>query len=166
MRLGRHAAAALVGAITLSTGLSAQTVQINGAAATFPNPIYSKWFSEYNKLHPNIQISYQPLGSGAGIRQLTTRTVFFGASEAPMTKDQQLAAPGKILQNSTGAFVRASVEAVTAAAPERSPPRRRTSESPLRIRLGPRPIRFRRSHGCSSTRAPTTRPSPRPWSTS
>jgi phosphate transport system substrate-binding protein len=97
MRLGRHAAAALVGAITLGAGLSAQTMQINGAGATFPNPIYSKWFSEYNKLHPNIQINYQPLGSGAGIRQLTTRTVFFGASDAPMTNDQQLAAPGRLL---------------------------------------------------------------------
>jgi len=75
----------------------AQTVQINGAGATFPNPIYSKWFSEYNKLHPNVQINYQPLGSGAGIRQLTTRTVFFGATDGPMTSDQMLAAPGKIL---------------------------------------------------------------------
>ena len=61
------------------------------------NPIYSKWFSEYNKLHPNVQINYQPLGSGAGIRQLTSRTVFFGATDGPMTSDQMLAAPGKIL---------------------------------------------------------------------
>ena len=97
MRLGGHAAAVLAGAVAIGAGLSAQTMQINGAGATFPNPIYSKWFSEYNKLHPNIQINYQPLGSGAGIRQLTTRTVFFGASDAPMTNDQQLAAPGKIL---------------------------------------------------------------------
>ena len=49
--------------------------------ATFPNPIYSKWFSEYNKLHPEVQINYQSLGSGAGIRQLTNRTVFFGATD-------------------------------------------------------------------------------------
>ena len=63
-------------------------MQINGAGATFPNPIYSKWFSEYNKLHPNVQINYQPLGSGAGIRQLTSRTVFFGATDGPMTNDQ------------------------------------------------------------------------------
>jgi phosphate transport system substrate-binding protein len=97
MRLGRHAVGALAGAIALGAGLSAQTMQINGAGATFPNPIYSKWFSEYNRLHPNIQINYQPLGSGAGIRQLTSRTVFFGATDAPMTNDQQFAAPGKIL---------------------------------------------------------------------
>jgi phosphate transport system substrate-binding protein len=73
------------------------TVQINGAGATFPNPIYSKWFSEYNKLHPNIQINYQPIGSGGGIRQLTSQTVFFGASDGPMTDEQLKAAPGPIL---------------------------------------------------------------------
>jgi phosphate transport system substrate-binding protein len=76
---------------------SAQTVQINGAGATFPYPIYSKWFSEYNKLHPNIQINYQSIGSGGGIRQLTNQTVFFGATDGPMTKDQLLAAPSRIL---------------------------------------------------------------------
>src|SRR5215213_4092688 len=79
------------------SGAAVQTVQISGAGATFPNPIYSKWFSEYNKLHPNVQINYQPLGSGAGIRQLTSRTVFFGATDGPMTSDQMIAAPGKIL---------------------------------------------------------------------
>ena len=71
--------------------------QINGAGATFPNPIYSKWFSEYNKLHPGVRINYQPLGSGAGIRQLTSRTVFFGASDQPMKDEQLQAAPGRIL---------------------------------------------------------------------
>jgi phosphate transport system substrate-binding protein len=71
--------------------------QINGAGATFPNPIYSKWFTEYNKLHPNVRVNYQPLGSGAGIRQLTSRTVFFGASDQPMKDEQLQAAPGKIL---------------------------------------------------------------------
>jgi phosphate transport system substrate-binding protein len=71
--------------------------QINGAGATFPNPIYSKWFSEYNKLHPGIRVNYQPLGSGAGIRQLTSRTVFFGASDQPMKDDQLQSAPGRIL---------------------------------------------------------------------
>src|SRR5215216_4204848 len=89
--------AVLASAVTATAVLSAQNVQINGAGATFPNPIYSKWFSEYNKLHPNVQINYQPLGSGAGIRQLTSRTVFFGATDGPMTNEQQLAAPGKIL---------------------------------------------------------------------
>jgi len=72
------------------------TTQINGAGATFPNPIYSKWFSEYNKLHSNVQINYQPQGSGAGIRQLTARTVFFGASDMPMTDDQLKEAPGAV----------------------------------------------------------------------
>jgi phosphate transport system substrate-binding protein len=96
MRLG-HAAAVLAGAVAIGAGLSAQTVQINGAGATFPYPIYSKWFSEYNKLHPNVQINYQSLGSGAGIRQLTSRTVFFGATDGPMTNEQLQAAPGRIL---------------------------------------------------------------------
>ena len=74
-----------------------QSGQINGAGATFPNPIYSKWFAEYNKLHPDVRINYQSLGSGAGIRQLTSRTVFFGASDQPMKDEQLQAAPGKIL---------------------------------------------------------------------
>jgi phosphate transport system substrate-binding protein len=74
--------------------LAAQgTVQINGAGATFPAPIYTKWFSEYNKLHANVQINYQPVGSGAGIKQLMSHTVFFGASDGPMTNEQMQAAP-------------------------------------------------------------------------
>ncbi len=72
-------------------------VRINGAGATFPNPIYQKWFSEYNKLHPDVEINYQSLGSGAGIRQLINQTVFFGASDGPMTNEQLQSAPGKIL---------------------------------------------------------------------
>jgi phosphate transport system substrate-binding protein len=71
--------------------------QINGAGATFPNPIYSKWFSEYNKLHPNIRINYQSIGSGGGIRQLIERTVFFGASDQPMTDEMIAKAPGPVL---------------------------------------------------------------------
>jgi phosphate transport system substrate-binding protein len=89
--------AVTAGVVALATGLAAQTMQINGAGATFPNPIYSKWFAEYNKLHPNVQINYQSLGSGAGIRQITNQTVFFGATDGPMTPDQLLAAPSKIL---------------------------------------------------------------------
>jgi phosphate transport system substrate-binding protein len=76
---------------------SAQTIQINGAGATFPYPIYSKWFAEYNKLHPTIQVNYQSIGSGGGIRQLTNQTVFFGATDGPMTQDQMLAASARIL---------------------------------------------------------------------
>ena len=78
-------------------GSFAQTVQINGAGATFPFPIYSKWFSESNKLHPEVQINYQSIGSGGGIRQLTNQTVFFGATDGPMTADQMQQAGGKVL---------------------------------------------------------------------
>jgi phosphate transport system substrate-binding protein len=84
-------------AVALGAGASAQTVLINGAGATFPYPIYSKWFSEYNKVHPTVQINYQSIGSGGGIRQVTNQTVFFGATDGPMTNDQLIAAPGKIL---------------------------------------------------------------------
>jgi phosphate transport system substrate-binding protein len=83
---------------TLGGGvLAQQKIQINGAGATFPYPIYSKWFSEYNKLHPNVEVNYQSIGSGGGIRQITNQTVFFGATDGPMTNDQLLAAPSKIL---------------------------------------------------------------------
>src|SRR5258706_11975985 len=78
-------------------GNGSSTLQINGAGATFPNPIYSKWIAEYNKLHPNIRINYQPIGSGGGIRQLTNQTVFFGGTDSPMTDEQLKAAPGPIL---------------------------------------------------------------------
>jgi len=88
--------AALVCTLALGAGVAAQ-VQINGAGATFPNPIYSKWFAEYNKLKPEVRINYQPIGSGGGIRQVTAQTVFFGATDGPMTQEQTLAAPGKIL---------------------------------------------------------------------
>src|SRR6266536_6035822 len=89
-------------ALAAATGsASAAPLRINGAGATFPNPIYSKWFSEYNKLHPDIEINYQSIGSGGGIRQLTNQTVFFGATDGPMTAEQQQAAPGSILHLST-----------------------------------------------------------------
>jgi len=77
--------------------LTAQKTQINGAGATFPYPIYSKWFAEYNKLHSNVEINYQSIGSGGGIQQLTKETVFFGASDAPMTDQQLKEAPGPVL---------------------------------------------------------------------
>jgi phosphate transport system substrate-binding protein len=87
---------AVAGAALLATGVAAAT-QIDGAGATFPYPIYSKWFSEYNKLHPDVQINYQSIGSGGGIRQLTNETVFFGASDGPMTDEQLKAAPGHVM---------------------------------------------------------------------
>jgi phosphate transport system substrate-binding protein len=65
----------------------AQTL-INGAGATFPYPMYSKWFNEYKKLHPDIQINYQSIGSGGGIKQVTEGTVDFGASDGPMNDEQ------------------------------------------------------------------------------
>jgi phosphate transport system substrate-binding protein len=83
--------------IALGAGVAAQKQQITGAGATFPYPIYSKWFSEYNKLHPTIEINYQSIGSGGGIKQIQNQTVFFGASDGPMNNDQLAAAPGKIL---------------------------------------------------------------------
>jgi phosphate transport system substrate-binding protein len=68
-----------------------------GAGATFPNPIYSKWFSEYHRAHSDIEINYQSLGSGAGIRQLLAGTVDFGASDGPMTDAQLAESKVKIL---------------------------------------------------------------------
>ena len=70
---------------------------INAAGATFPYPIYSKWFDEYHKLHPKIQINYQSIGSGGGIRQVLDKTVDFGASDGPMTDEQLQQAGFKIL---------------------------------------------------------------------
>ena len=84
-------------AVTLVAGAAAQTMRINGAGATFPYPIYSKWFSEYNKIHSSVEINYQSIGSGGGIQQVTKQTVFFGASDGPMTPEQMQGAPGKIL---------------------------------------------------------------------
>jgi phosphate transport system substrate-binding protein len=84
-------------ALTAAGPAAAQKLSINGAGATFPNPIYSKWFSEYNKLHPNVEINYQPIGSGGGIRQLTNNTVFFGATDGPMTNEQIQAAGARVL---------------------------------------------------------------------
>jgi phosphate transport system substrate-binding protein len=70
---------------------------LNGAGATFPYPIYSKWFDEYHKLHPDIQINYQSIGSGGGIRQVLAGTVDFGATDGPMTDEQLSQAKVRIL---------------------------------------------------------------------
>jgi phosphate transport system substrate-binding protein len=70
---------------------SGNGIKLNGAGATFPAPIYQKWFGEYHKLHPDVEINYQAVGSGAGIKQLTDGTVDFGASDMPL-KDEQIAA--------------------------------------------------------------------------
>jgi phosphate transport system substrate-binding protein len=90
-------ASVAVAALCVGGTLLAQSGQINGAGATFPYPIYSKWFSEYNKLHSNVQINYQSIGSGGGIQQISKETVFFGATDGPMTPEQLQAAPGKLM---------------------------------------------------------------------
>lgn len=70
---------------------------LNGAGATFPYPIYSKWFDEYHKVNPDIKINYQSIGSGGGIRQFTSKTVDFGATDSPMTDQQLFGIDGKSL---------------------------------------------------------------------
>jgi len=70
------------------TAIGASAQNINGAGATFPYPIYSKWFSEYNQQHPSVKINYQSIGSGGGIRQVSEGTVDFGATDGPMNDDQ------------------------------------------------------------------------------
>jgi len=93
----RHFVLGVLCAVGLGAGLAAQgAMRITGAGETFPDPIYEKWFSEYNKLHPNVQINYQAIGSGGGIAQVSNNLVFFGASDGPMTNAQLLNAPGKI----------------------------------------------------------------------
>ncbi len=89
----------LIGAIltSVATGVMAQT-NLNGAGATFPYPIYSKWFSEFHKVHPDIQINYQSIGSGGGIRQLGAGTVDFGASDMPLKQGQLKTLKGPIIQ--------------------------------------------------------------------
>ena len=89
----KRALVCLLCAVALIATASAQT-SLNGAGATFPYPIYSKWFSEYHKAHPEVEINYQSIGSGGGIRQVQAGTVDFGASDGPMT-DQQIA-EGKV----------------------------------------------------------------------
>jgi phosphate transport system substrate-binding protein len=78
-------------------GGSGATVSLNGAGATFPNPLYQKWLSEYEKVHANVRIDYQSIGSGGGIKQLKEQTVDFGASDSPMKDEDLKAAPGEIL---------------------------------------------------------------------
>jgi phosphate transport system substrate-binding protein len=97
MRVDKWLAAIVCGILLAGAAATARAEQINGAGATFPYPIYSKWFSDYNKLHPDVEINYQSIGSGGGIRQLSNQTVFFGATDGPMTPDQMQGAPGKIL---------------------------------------------------------------------
>jgi len=75
----------------------AAVVTLQGAGATFPNPLYQKWISEYGKLHPNVRMDYQSIGSGGGIKQIQQQTVDFGASDSPMKDEDLKAAPGPLL---------------------------------------------------------------------
>lgn len=78
-------------------GSSSSEVRLQGAGATFPNPLYQKWFSDYNKLTPASKFDYQSIGSGGGIKQIVSRTVDFGGSDAPMKDEDLKSAPGEIL---------------------------------------------------------------------
>lgn len=86
----------LVIALGMSASASAQ-MMINGAGATFPYPIYSKWFDEYAKVDPSVRFNYQSIGSGGGQKQILAQTVDFGASDGPMSDENLAKAPGKIL---------------------------------------------------------------------
>jgi phosphate transport system substrate-binding protein len=86
--------------LTLAFGLSATAsaqMTINGAGATFPYPIYSKWFDEYAKVDPSVRFNYQSIGSGGGQKQVLEQTVDFGASDGPMSDENLTKAPGKLL---------------------------------------------------------------------
>jgi phosphate transport system substrate-binding protein len=88
----------LVAVVLLILAMSAaQAQKLTGAGATFPYPIYSKWFSEYSQAHPGVEINYQSIGSGGGIRQVTAGLVDFGASDMPMTDDALAASKIKLI---------------------------------------------------------------------
>jgi phosphate transport system substrate-binding protein len=92
-----------------SSGAGGGTISINGAGATAPEPLYQRWFAEYKKQNPTVQISYQGVGSGAGIKQFNAGTVDFGATDSPLKEDERKAYPanrGQVIQvPSTGLFV-------------------------------------------------------------
>ncbi|HVO18890.1 MAG TPA: phosphate ABC transporter substrate-binding protein PstS [Anaeromyxobacter sp.] len=85
---------AAAGMALATSAAAADSLLINGAGATFPFPLYSKWFSEYQKLNPAMQFNYQSIGSGGGIQQITNHTVDFGASDAPMNEEELAKIPG------------------------------------------------------------------------
>src|SRR5260370_6406042 len=82
--------------VGVSATASAQ-MMINGAGATFPYPIYSKWFDEYAKVDPSVRFNYQSIGSGGGQKQILAQTVDFGASDGPMSDENLAKAPSKLL---------------------------------------------------------------------
>jgi phosphate transport system substrate-binding protein len=96
MKLHKAKLVGLAIALGLSANASAQ-MMINGAGATFPYPIYSKWFDEYTKVDPSVRFNYQSIGSGGGQKQILAQTVDFGASDGPMSDENLAKAPGKLL---------------------------------------------------------------------
>jgi len=96
MKFRRRIFLGLAIALGLSASASAQ-MTINGAGATFPYPIYSKWFDEYAKVDPSARFNYQSIGSGGGQKQILAQTVDFGASDGPMSDENLAKAPGKLL---------------------------------------------------------------------
>lgn len=80
-----------------SAAPSSGVLTLQGAGATFPFPLYSKWVAEYQRVDPKVRINYQSIGSGGGIRQITERTVDFGASDTPMSDEELAKAPSKLL---------------------------------------------------------------------
>ena len=96
IKLRRRIFFGLAIALGLSANASGQ-MMINGAGATFPYPIYSKWFDEYAKVDPSVRFNYQSIGSGGGQKQILSQTVDFGASDGPMSDENLAKAPGKIL---------------------------------------------------------------------
>jgi phosphate transport system substrate-binding protein len=107
-------------------------VTLNGAGATFPYPLYSKWMSEYNKANPTIRINYQSIGSGGGIRQISAKTVDFGATDAPMSTDEEQKAPAKLhhIPTTLGAVV------LTYNLPELSAPLKLSADAVAGVYLG------------------------------
>jgi phosphate transport system substrate-binding protein len=89
--------AAVIVLLGLTAGLADAQQLMNGAGATFPYPIYSKWFDEYTRVDPSVRFNYQSIGSGGGIRQISEQTVDFGASDGPMTDEQLSKAPRPLL---------------------------------------------------------------------
>jgi phosphate transport system substrate-binding protein len=98
--MSKHVVTGTIGFLSLLLSLAipaAAQMQLNGAGATFPYPIYSKWFNDYVKVDPSVRFNYQSIGSGGGIKQITEQTVDFGASDGPLSDEQLKAAPGHLL---------------------------------------------------------------------
>jgi phosphate transport system substrate-binding protein len=90
-------AAVTIGAIAAGANVASAAARLQGAGATLPNPIYQRWVSEYQKMHPDVQIDYQSIGSGGGIKGITQKTVDFAGSDAPMNKKEQAATGGDVI---------------------------------------------------------------------